>query len=200
MATQLLRTHHPQRKLNRIRVYIENNPAQWEKDAENPNQRRGESTHPPEDNPNQEATVSTDFSKQINKADDDAKRLIIETLAGVETHGFDLDSVFFHQNKGWVVIEFLKCETVRPYESHPKRYWRKNWRKFAALWAIVNKLEGELWLVNYEDSREQFSVIHVLEMDPSATGGITQEQRTDTNFNSFRAWYRRLNDEPGRLW
>ena len=36
---------------------------------------------------------------------------------------------------------------------------------FLSLWDITSKLGGRLYLVNYEDSREQFKVIQVLDLD-----------------------------------
>lgn len=66
------------------------------------------------------------FSKPIQKTDDSAKQLIIEALEGQETGGFDLDSVYNIQGT-YYVLEFLKCDTVRPFNSHPRRYWFKKW-------------------------------------------------------------------------
>ena len=103
-------------------------------------------------------------SKPIGKGDDDAKALIIETLEGEWTGGFDLDSIYLINQK-YYILEFLKCETVRPNNSHPNRYWFKNKQKFISLWEITKKLDGILYLVNYEDSRDQFKVIKVLKID-----------------------------------
>lgn len=128
-------------------------------------------------------------SKPISKGDDGAKDLIIESLEGAQTGGFDLDSIYCNNGK-YTVIEFLKCETVRPFESHPKRYWHLNSQKFKSLWAIASKLEADLFLVNYEDSREQFKVIKVKALSDN---GITEEVSVNWNFLQFKAWFKKLN-------
>jgi len=133
--------------------------------------------------------MSAQFSKPISKGDDGAKDLIIESLEGKSTGGFDLDSIYCNNGK-YTVIEFLKCETVRPFDSHPKRYWHLNSQKFKSLWEIALKLEADLFLVNYEDSREQFKVIKVKKLDQS---GITEEEFVQWNFPQFKKWFQKLN-------
>lgn len=128
-------------------------------------------------------------SKSIGKADDDAKILIIEALEGKHTGGFDLDSIYLIGNT-YYVLEFLKCDTVRPNKSHPSRYWFKNSQKFISLWDITQKLGGYLYLVNYEESREQFRVIKVLELNES---GIQKELIKEWDFTEFKKWFQSLN-------
>lgn len=141
------------------------------------------------------------FSKPIRKGDDAVKDVIMQALAGRNTHGFDIDSIYYNKGMGgWIVIEFLKCDTVRPHQSHPRRYWNKNWRKFASLWTITKALRGKLYLVNYEDSRAQFSIINVTEMVPTETGGIVSEERNDCDQKGFDSWYQNLNDSATEPW
>lgn len=128
-------------------------------------------------------------SKPIGKVDDDAKSLIIEALEGELTGGFDLDSVY-KIGDTYHVLEFLKCETVRPNNSHPRRYWFKNSQKFITLWEITQKLEGVLFLVNYEESREQFKVIKVLDLNEK---GIISEEVKKWDFTQFKEWFKSLN-------
>ncbi len=144
-------------------------------------------------------------SKPIKKADDASKLLIIEALAGNVTYGFDVDSIYYFEREGsWVVIEFLKCDhaTVKPSNSHPSRYWDKNWRKFASLWRLTKTLAGSLFLVNYEDedharlqgrTEREFHLIHVMDMQPVASGGITREQSSTMSFEGFKKWFQTLN-------
>ena len=129
-------------------------------------------------------------SKPIGKVDDGKSLLIIESLEGNVTGGFDLDSIY-KINGVYYVLEFLKCDTVRPNDSHPKNYWHKNKQKFISLWEITEKLKGKLFLVNYEDSREQFKVIRVLELNDS---GIVREEIKQWNFDKFKEWFKYLND------
>lgn len=126
--------------------------------------------------------MKENLSKPIQKTDDSAKQLIIEALEGHETGGFDLDSVYCVKGT-YYVLEFLKCDTVRPYDSHPRRYWFRNKQKFISLWDITTKLEGRLYLVNYEDSREQFKVIRVLDLNEY---GIIKEKVNLWNFEQFK--------------
>lgn len=128
-------------------------------------------------------------SKPIGKTDDDAKKVIIEALEGNLTGGFDIDSIYLIKDT-YYVLEFLKCDTVSPVDSHPNRYWFKNSQKFISLWRITQKLEGKLFLVNYEDSREQFKVIKVLELTDS---GIKKEKSWNWTFEQFKEWFQELN-------
>lgn len=128
-------------------------------------------------------------SKPIRKIDDDAKSLIIETLEGQQTGGFDLDSIY-KIGGIYYVLEFLKCETVRPNNSHPRRYWFKNSQKFISLWEITQKLDGVLYLINYEESREQFKIIKVLDLNDQ---GIVVEVIKKWKFEEFKRWFKSLN-------
>lgn len=150
------------------------------------------------------------FSKTIKKADDASKELIIEALAGNVTYGFDVDSIYHIRSESkWIVIEFLKCDhvSVRPADSHPKRYWDKNWRKFASLWRLRTDLKGDLHLVNYEDlahavaqgrSEREFLVISVLDLSPAEHGGITKESKTVMTFEEFKKWFQSINQRAAK--
>lgn len=130
-------------------------------------------------------------SKPLGGVDEEAKRLIQEALDGADTGGFDVDSIFFIEGRGWIVFEFLKCDTVRPFDSHPNRYWYKNSQKFLSLWRLTSDLEGELVLVNYEDSREQFKIIEVEDLDEK---GIQVETISETDFDGFQEYYMEINN------
>ena len=130
-------------------------------------------------------------SKKISKIDEDAKKLIIEVMGSELTGGFDIDSIYRFKDGSWIILEFLKCDTVRPFESHPNRYWFKNSQKFKSLWNLKKDLNGELILINYEDSREQFLIIKVKEIDE--VKGITNEEKTKMNFKEFKEFFIGLN-------
>lgn len=129
-------------------------------------------------------------SKPLLKTDEESKQLIIELLGGEKTGGFDVDSIYYIEDRGWVILEFLKCDTVRPFNSHPNRYWDKNKQKFLSLGRLAEHLEGELVLVNYEDSRDQFRVIEVKEMDET---GITKQEKIKMDLEEFRDYFKDLN-------
>ena len=136
--------------------------------------------------------LSTGYSKKISKADEAAKQLIIEIMGEEKTGGFDIDSIYHFPDNSWLILEFLKCETVRPFDSHPNRYWFKNKQKFISLWNLKCDLnDSSLILVNYEDSREQFLVITVEDLD--SVEGITKEKKLQMDFNQFKQYFISLN-------
>jgi len=136
-------------------------------------------------------------SKVIKKVDDDAKQLIIDTLNNHETRGFDVDSIYFTE-KGWVIIEFLKCDTYKPHDSHPNKYWKRAFRKVMSLWELTKKLDGRFFWITYEIPYNQFSVIEFLEID--VNHGITKETRHNTNFDGFQKWYQTVNSKAVPVW
>ncbi|MFC7215698.1 hypothetical protein ACFQO4_16620 [Saliphagus sp. GCM10025334] len=131
-----------------------------------------------------------DGSKPISDVDEEAKKLIIELMGDEPSGGFDVDSIYYINGRGWVVMEFLKCDTVRPFNSHPNRYWYKNKQKFLSLWRLATDLDGELILVNYENSREQFKVIEIEELDEER---IQEDTQRKMNKEQFREYFVDLN-------
>jgi hypothetical protein len=140
--------------------------------------------------------MSADFSKPISKTDEESKKLIIEVLDGEFTGGFDIDSIYNIPDEGWLVLEFLKCDTVKPFESHPNRYWFKNSRKFISLWNLTQKLDGKLILVNYEKSREQFLIIEVKNLDKN---GIHDEVKIRMNMKEFSVYFKNINQRARKV-
>jgi len=130
------------------------------------------------------------YSKKISKVDEESKKLIIEVMGEEPTGGFDIDSIYLIPNGKWVILEFLKCDTVRPFDSHPNRYWFKNSQKFISLWKLKQDLDGDLFLINYEGSRDQFLVIEVLELNNKR---IIKENKTEMTFSEFKDFFIRLN-------
>ena len=127
--------------------------------------------------------------------DDEGKALIIEALDDNKTGGGDIDALFKTKD-GFVIVEFLRCLTVRPFESHPNRYWNYgmaktgNKNKFLALWNLAQKTDSKLILVNYEDSREQFKIIEVKGLSDSKQ--IYDEISTKMDFDQFKVWFKTL--------
>ncbi len=127
--------------------------------------------------------------------DDEVKALIIEALGDNKTGGGDIDALF-RIKSNFRIIEFLKCDTVRPFYSHPNRYWHYNnpgktgnKNKFISLWNVAQKTGSALYLVNYEDSRVQFKVMKVTGLIESK--GITTEEYK-CNFEEFKKWFNSL--------
>lgn len=129
------------------------------------------------------------------KFDDEVKALIIESLDGHKTGGGDIDALI-KTSEGFILIEFLRCITVRPFESHPNRYWDYgeakigNKNKFLALWNLAQKTGSRLILVNYEDSREQFRIIEVKGLSDSLK--IYKQDSINMNFGEFKIWFNKI--------
>lgn len=129
------------------------------------------------------------------KFDDEIKALIIDSLDNSVTGGGDLDGLM-RLKDGFLIIEFLRCITVRPFDSHPNRYWDYtpekvgNKNKFLALWKLAQKTSSRLILINYEDNREQFKIIEVKGLDEKRK--IFEEVITKMNFEEFKIWLRNL--------
>ena len=119
-----------------------------------------------------------------------AERLYRDLLEGTETRGIDIDALFHSPARGgWCVLEFLRCESVRPWESSPNRYWDRVRGKITALYRIAERLEGRLYWITWEDSREQFSILRVSEVAPD----YVRYDRRDRDWEGFRRWYLALN-------
>lgn len=128
--------------------------------------------------------------------EDKVKALIIDALDNNKTGGGDIDALFKTKD-GFIIIEFLRCITVRPFDSHPNKYWnynqldkRGNKFKFISLWALAQKTNSQLVLINYEDSREQFKVIEVKGLSDSKK--IYDQVETRMTLNQFKSWFNDL--------
>jgi len=151
-------------------------------------------------------------SKPIGKIDEASKEFIMELLGNEETHGIDIDCIYYIKGKGWIIFEFLKCDTVDPYESHPNRY-PFNWKKFATLFKLSKKLEGELILVNYSKKdrwKDNIKVLYVKDVNidkvkRDLSSGLKYSEYIKTeeekmNLSEFREWFINLNREAGYPW
>ena len=131
--------------------------------------------------------------QNVLKFDDEIKALIIEALDGNKTGGGDIDALF-KTKEGFILIEFLRCVTVRPFSSHPNRYWNYgmekigNKNKFLALWNLAQKTGSKLILINYEDSRKQFKAIEVKGLSDSRK---IYDEKSQNNAETF-SWSRFL--------
>ena len=122
-----------------------------------------------------------DGSKKISKVDESSKQFIMEMLGDNQTHGIDVDCVYFKDGKSWLIMEFLKCDTVDPFDSHPNRY-AKNWKKFATLFEITKGLNGNLWLVNYSFEEKWKNHVKLLKVKNVDVGTV---KAAATVFNAY---------------
>lgn len=145
-------------------------------------------------------------TKPLRKVESVSQEITRQVLPG-GIRGIDVDLVLGHLGQ-WIVLEFLRCESVPARESHPSRYWDKNWRKFVTLWALAKKLEAKFYLVNYEsfpqilDScrhcfRERiplaFGDFRVMEVsmnnEPSEASRLVTRDLVSGGFQEFKAWF-----------
>lgn len=129
------------------------------------------------------------LSKPLRKTDEEGKQLIIDLLGDEHTHGGDVDS-YYYTPQGWVFLELLKCDAVHPFNSHPNRYWF-NSKKFVTLWALVQQVNGKLYLVNYERTHRDFRVMLVAHVNRN---GLAASDSICCGFTAVKNWLRRLND------
>lgn len=164
------------------------------------------------------------YSKKISKTDDSAGKLLMELLGEDPGRNFDVESIFAFKHEdgrwGWLIFEFLKKDNknLTIEESHPNRYWHMNSRKFLSLWALKESLEmggfySALWLVNYDDSREDIKIMIVQDInEESKNKWVCEGKRTKydeflvTNdkvmkFDEFKRRFRSFNSgKPGESW
>lgn len=149
-----------------------------------------------------------DNSKSIAKSDDAAKDFIRSSLGGDFTRGFDVDSVYCEvkdEKVRWTLIEFLKCDSVSPEESHPRRYWNgktANRRKFLSLWALCLSLREEgvgarLLLINYRDEN---SMVKLMVVTGATEDAINTREKLMT-FDEWKQWFQEFNkNKTGSTW
>lgn len=93
---------------------------------------------------------------------------IKEILGKYNTYGMDIDSIYFDKTiNRYIVIEFLHCDSRDPFYSHP-HYYPFNYKKFCSLREIADKLDAELWLVNFstlEDYKNHVRILKVKAID-----------------------------------
>jgi hypothetical protein len=122
-----------------------------------------------------------------------------ETEQGDYTAAINFDRLQYHPKKGYIIFEYLRTherQSVSPWESHPKHYWKQNPMKFIALWRAALKLEARLYLVNYAvkdtEHEDKIKVIRVMDMDEK---GIIDERIKYMSRKEFSDWFRLLNKE-----
>jgi hypothetical protein len=138
-------------------------------------------------------------SKPLTHNDTSGFELVKDLLQGDATFAINFDRLQKHPKYGYIIFEFLQCgasQTVTPYTSHPNKYWNKNKQKFIALFEVAQKLNANLYLVNYAKPdtlhADKIKLIHVKAIDPIK--GITEEQTKEYTKTAFSEWFRKLNE------
>lgn len=118
------------------------------------------------------------------------------------TPAINFDSLWFHPQKGYYVLEYLLCDEhqiVTPWTSHPNRYWHKNWRKFVSLFKAAQQLGGHLILINYAKEGtahdDKIKIIEVKACDREH--GITDQDEYQMSFEEFRIRFSKFAQECG---
>ena len=127
-------------------------------------------------------------SKIIRKTDDSAMVLLHELIGAGKIA--DIDS-YYKINGHYVFLEFVKC-SVSPFEYEPMQNWTDIGNQISIVWDFAIKAEGTLWLVCYEDKKEQFRLLNV----KLATEKVFEySDKCDYSFDQFKAWFQKLNSD-----
>ena len=129
-------------------------------------------------------------SKPFSKAFDPMKDTFKKLMEGKDAKFMDLDLFTYNTKVGWVLIEWLRCDTVPPRASHPSRYLHKNWRKFWQLYNMARDLNGRLYLVNYNEQGEEFKLMRVRRSSPK----VIETDDEVMSREQFKTWLHKLND------
>jgi hypothetical protein len=114
----------------------------------------------------------------------------------------------------WIIIEYLKCVTFPPENSHPANYWNKgknpNRRKFLALWALCRSLcqgngghTAKMMLVNYSDAvyTDPQSKVRVMWVKNATEEAIETEGEEVIPFTEWQKRFQAYNtNKPGSTW
>lgn len=117
--------------------------------------------------------------------DDSGFRLQMNLLGDRKGRGLNIDFITYRNGK-WMLVELLRCIKVPPKWSHPRNYWAQDKYKFIYLWQLTQKLEGDLVLVNYEDTYQEFKVLNVKAVGDS---GLSTEDKLYTREEFLKFWH-----------
>jgi hypothetical protein len=129
-------------------------------------------------------------SKIISKTDDSAMALLHETLGDGINKIADIDS-YYKINGHYVFLEFVQC-SVRPFEYEPMQNWVEIGKQISIVWGFANNAEGTLWLVCYEEKKEQFRLLKVKLASETI---FEYSDKVDYSFDQFKAWFQKLNSD-----
>lgn len=129
-------------------------------------------------------------SKIIRKTDDSAMALLHEMLGDSAGSIADIDS-YYKINGHYVFLEFVKC-SVRPFDYEPMQNWADIGMHISIVWDFAIKAEGTLWLVCYEDKKEQFRLLKV-KLATETT--FEYSGKLDYGFDQFKVWFQKHNSD-----
>lgn len=137
-------------------------------------------------------------SKPLGNYDQSLFDFTKELLDGGQNFGINFDRLCFDQvSQKFIVFEFLKVDqwqSVTPWESHPVRYWHKNWRKFVAIWRGVQKLEADFYCVNYAEAGTEFAdQVRVMQIHSLNKDGIKKWSDWKCSRKEFQEFFRQIN-------
>ena len=144
-----------------------------------------------------------DRSKPLGTEDSSGFEFVKEMLAGDVTYGINFDRIQWDsKHNRYAIIEFLLCDekqfvnNVTPFTSHPNRYFHKNAQKFISLWKLAQKLEANLFLVNYSHPKTQYAdevlLMKVMDVKADDEKPVKTKDKQLTR-KQFSAWLRDLN-------
>lgn len=129
-------------------------------------------------------------SKIIRKTDDSAMRLLYDIVGEKVNEIADIDSYYKIDGK-YLFLEFIKTE-VAPADYDPNQNWNEIKRQISIIWDFNCRAEGTLWLVCYNDKREQFKLFNVSNVEDSKIEFSEIQLQT---FDEFKVWFQKLNSD-----
>ncbi len=129
-------------------------------------------------------------SKVIRKTDYSAMALLHDVLGADASKVADIDS-YYRIDGHYVFLEFVKCN-LRPFEYEPIQNWPQISQQISLVWDFVTKADGTLWIVCYEEKKEQF---RLLKVSVATATEFEYSEKLDYEFGQFKSWFQKFNND-----
>lgn len=129
------------------------------------------------------------LSKPIRKTDEGTKILLSEIFDDTNASFTDIDSYYLINGK-YYFVEFVKCTDVRPAAYSAISSINDINIGLATVIEFVKKAEGILFIVFFEESKEQFLVLKT-QLGEDGNFSIVGQAQVDEA--GFKKWFQALN-------
>lgn len=132
----------------------------------------------------------TGQSKVIGKTDESAIALLHDIFGDKIDDVKHIDSYYNISGK-YHFLEFIKCDKCRPFEYDTNDSWEEIKGRLQLLWDFTQRAHGYLYIVCYEDTKEQFQICVVESIDDTrmVSSNICQ------SFDEFKIWFQEFNEQ-----
>ena len=129
------------------------------------------------------------LSKPIRKTDESAKMLLSEVFDKIEVNFTEIDS-YYLINGRYYFVEFVKCVDVRPATYSSISNLKDINIDLTTIIEFVKRAEGILFIVFFEESREQFLI---LKTQLGEDGNFSIVKQVQVDELGFKKWFQSLN-------